>query len=150
MQLLRDNDREAVQQRFELELTADVSLTLYTQPDIGLFVPGRECRTCGQTQQLIEEVSALSPKIDLNVVDFFKSREDAAEQGIERIPALTFDSGAKGKARYYGLPSGFEFAVLIESIIGASQRRSKLALETRRQLKSLKEDVHIRVFVTPG
>ena len=84
------------------------------------------------------------------MVDFYKNREEAAEQGIARIPALAFVSGVKGKARYYGLPAGFEFAVLISSIIGASQQHSSLALETRRQLKALKEDVHIRVFVTPG
>ncbi len=120
MPVLQDRDRAAVQQRFDSELTGDVSLILYTQPDIGLYVPGRECRTCGQTQQLVEEVSALSPRIRLDVVDFYKNREDAAEQGIYRIPALAFVSGVKGKARYYGLPAGFEFAVLIESIIGAS------------------------------
>ena len=150
MPVLQDRDRTAVQQRFDGELTGEVSLTLYTQPDIGLYIPGRECHTCGPTQQLVEEVSDLSPKIHLDVVDFYKNREDATEQGIGRIPALAFVSGVKGKARYYGLPSGFEFAVLIESIIGASHQRSPLALETRRQLKALKEDVHIRVFVTPS
>ena len=150
MPALRDRDRRAVQQRFDTELRADVSLTLYTRLDIGLFVPGRECRTCAPTQQLLEEVTALTPKIHLEVVDFYKNQERAAERGIDRIPALTFDSGAKGQARYFGLPSGFEFAVLIESIIAASQRRSPLKLETRRQLKGLKEDVHIRVFVTPN
>ena len=150
MPVLQDQDRAAVQQRFDAELRRDVNLTLYTQADIGLYIPGRECQTCGQAQELVEEVCALSPKIHLKTVDFYKDTGGAADLGISRIPAIVFGSQKNGRARYFGLPSGYEFALFIESIIGAAERRSPLKLETRRQLRHLKEDVHIRVFVTPN
>ena len=150
MPVLKDQDRDTVQRKFDTELRRDVNLTLYTQTDTGLYIPGRECRTCGQAQRLVEEVCALSPKIHLEIVDFYKEPESAADLGISRIPAIVFGSKKNGRARYFGLPSGFEFALFIESIIGASERRSPLKLETRRELKHLKEDVHIRVFVTPN
>ena len=150
MPFLNDKDRDAVQWKFDTELRRDVNLTLYTQADIGLYIPGRECRTCGQAQQLVEEVCALSPKIHLEIVDFYNDLKGATDLGIDRIPAIVFGSKKNGRARYFGLPSGFEFAVFIESIIGAAVRRTPLKLETRRQLKHLKEDVRIRVFVTPN
>ena len=51
--------------------------------------------------------------------------------------------------RYYGLPSGHEFPVLLDTIIAASNNKSPLELETRRRLRRLQDDVHIEVFVTP-
>ena len=149
MQILQQRDREAVQRRFDTELKRDVTITLYTQVNTGLFIPGRECRSCGPTQELIEEVTALSPRLHLQVVDYYKSQEKASTHGVERIPAVIIGNGDRGNVRFFGMPSGFEFALLLDSIIAASDRRSSLQLETRRQLKALKEDVRIRVFVTP-
>jgi glutaredoxin-like protein len=150
MPILQQRDRETVQQRFDIELKRDVNLTLYTQANIGLYIPGRECKSCGPTQELVEEVSALSPRIHLEVVDIYKSREEASSRGVDRIPALTIGNGKRDNVRFYGLPTGLEFALLVESIIAASDNRSSLRLETRRQLRALPEDVHIQVFVTPN
>ena len=150
MPILQQKDREAIQRRFATELKRDVNVTLYTQAAIGLYIPGRECRYCGPTQELVEEVSLLSPKTHLEVVDFYKNPEDAANHGVERIPALLIGAGNNDGVRFYGMPSGLEFALLLDSIIAASDKRSSLQLETRRQLKGLEEDVHIQVFVTPS
>ena len=150
MPMLQQRDQEAIQQKFKVELKRDVNITLYTKNDIGrLFIPGRECRTCGTTQQLLEEVSALSPKIHLDVVDFYGNQEDAKNRGIEKIPAIIVSANSEDNVRLYGLPTGVEFAVLLDTIIASSTKGSSLQLETRRRLKRLKEDVHIQVFVTP-
>ena len=152
MQLLQGKERETVQKRFDVELKSDVSLTLFTQANIGgLFIPGRECRSCQPTQQLLEEVVELSPKLHLEVVDYYANQVDAQSQGVDKIPATIVAGDNHGdRIKYYGLPSGFEFAVLLDSVITASAKRSPLQLETRRRLKLLGEDVHIQVFVTPG
>ena len=148
--IIQQRDRKAVEARFSTELKRDVSLTLYTQSSAGgLFVPGRQCQYCGPTQELVEEVSDLSPRIHLEVVDFYQNRDDAVSRGVERIPALVIGNGQNGAARFFGMPSGFEFSLLLDSIIAASSRRSSLQLETRRRLKELEQDVHIKVFVTP-
>ena len=150
MPIIKQEDQKAVRQRFELELKRDVKVTLYTQRSIGgLFIPGRECKTCGPAEQLLEEVSALSSKIDLEVVDLYANIEDARTRGVEMIPAIIVSADGADNVRLYGLPSGFEFAVLLDTIISCSLSRSPLQLETRRRLKRLKEDVHIQVFVTP-
>jgi glutaredoxin-like protein len=150
MPILQQKDREAVQRRFDTELKRDVDITLYTQGNTGLYIPGRECRYCGPTQELVEEVSVLSPKIHLEVVDIYRDQESAASRGVDRIPALVIGGDNSGNAKFFGMPSGFEFALLLDSIVAASSRRSPLQLETRRRLRALEEDVHIRVFVTPS
>ena len=149
MPILQQRDREAVQQRFDIELKRDVDITLYTQPDLGLFIPGRECPYCGPTQKLLEEVSSLSSRIHLEVVDFYKQRDEASAIGINKIPALVIRKGKNSNVRFYGMPSGLEFVLLLDSIIAASNQRSSLQLETRRKLRALDEDVHIQIFVTP-
>ena len=149
MPVLQQRDQQALRRKLTAELKRDVNLTLFTQADSPLFIPGRECRSCGATQELLEEVSALSPKIHLNVVDFHNDAKTATDGGIERIPALTIDTGGRGKARFYGMPSGLEFAMLVDSLTTASSQRTNLELETRKKLRRLSEQVHIQVFVTP-
>ncbi len=150
MPILQERDRQVVRQRLDADVKRDVTVTLFTRPESPLFIPGRECAGCGPTQELLEEISALCPRIHLDVVDFFTDRERVSDQGIGRIPA-TVVAGDRGTGvTFYGTPAGLEFAVLIESIIAASSRATPLQLETRRQLKHLKEDVRIQVFVTPS
>ena len=150
MAILRQQDRQAVQKKFDLELKRDVNIKLFTQRDIGLFIPGRECKTCTPTQQLLEELNELSPRLNLEIIDFYSNSEQTKSLGIERIPATVLSVGDSENVRFYGMPSGIEFALLQDTLISISDKRSTLQLETRRRLKKLKEDVHIQVFVTPN
>ena len=150
MPILQQSDEQAVRKRFDVEFKTPVNLRLFTQRNIGgLYIPGRECRTCGPTQQLLEEIVNLSPNLQLEIVDFWSDREEAAADGVEMIPATIVGAGDNHNVRFYGLPSGLEFAVLLDTIVATSSKRSPLSIETRRSLKKLEEDVHIRVFVTP-
>ena len=151
MPILQQREQEIVRQRFETELKRNVNITLFTQRNIGgLFIPGRECASCGPAQQMLDEVSALSPKISLEVIDFFGSRQEAKDRGIERIPAIIVSSNREDNVRFYGLPAGFEFAVLLDTIVSASDNKSPLQLETRKRLRRLSSEAHIQVFVTPN
>ena len=152
MPILQDKDRETVSKRFDVKLKRNVSLKLFTTSNVGgLYIPGRECQTCVPTQQLLEELVELSPKLSLEVVDFYRDPDVARAMGVDKIPAVVIDgeTGGGGNIRFYGLPSGIEFAVLLESVIDVSNKNSTLQLETRQHLKRLREDVHIQVFVTP-
>ncbi|HSQ16551.1 MAG TPA: glutaredoxin, partial [Anaerolineales bacterium] len=51
--------------------------------------------------------------------------------------------------RYAGIPSGYEFSSLIQSLVLVSGRDSGLAPETRQALADLKQPVLLQVFVTP-
>jgi alkyl hydroperoxide reductase subunit AhpF len=58
--------------------------------------------------------------------------------------------GVKGKVRYFGLPSGYEFSVLLGSLIDVSKAQADLSEETIKVLDALDKDLHFQVFVTPG
>ncbi len=151
MPILQEQDRNVLIERFDDEFEHDVTLTLYTNKDLGgLYVPGRECQTCALTQQLLEELVELSPKLHLEVVDFYGNRQEAQSRGIDKIPAIVISRDGEHNVRYFGMPSGYEFAVLLESIIDISQGQNILDSGTRSKLQALKQDVHIQVFVTPS
>ena len=51
--------------------------------------------------------------------------------------------------RFYGIPSGYEFASLLQAIRTVASGQPQLAEETLEFLRQLEEPVHIQVFVTP-
>ena len=151
MPILQQQAEQAVRKRFDIELKRDVTITLYAQRNIaGLYIPGRECESCGPTEQLLEEVSALSPRIHLDIVDFYGDPEEAKARGVDKIPASIISADGRDNVKFFGLPSGSEFAVLLDTIVNSSVKTSSLKLDTRRWLKRLQDDVHIQVFVTPN
>ena len=151
MPVISPQDSDALKKRFSVELKRDVRISLFTLSRAGgLIIPGRECATCGQTQELLEEVAALSPRIKLEVHDFYAQSDEAKARGVERIPAVVMGADGRSNVKYYGIPSGFEFATLVEDIIVLSKAVSPLKIETRKALRKLKQDAHIQVFVTPG
>ncbi|MDP6455621.1 MAG: thioredoxin family protein [SAR202 cluster bacterium] len=150
MPILQPQDEEAVRQRFESELAGEVKMTLVTHNPIGgLMIPGRDCPSCPTAQQLIEEVVALSPKIELEIIDFYRDSETAKSLGVDKIPAVIVHNSNESGAKFYGLPSGFEFPVLLDAIVAASTQVSGLSESALAALAQVTEDVHIQVFVTP-
>ena len=150
MPVLQEQARNAIRERFATELKGDVSIRLYTRVNNRLYIPGRECPSCEPTKQLLEEVCALSDRVDLQVIDFYTDTEGALALGIDRIPAVLIGPPGKDNVRYFGMPSGYEMQTLLDTITAAATNRSRLELETRRMLRRLREDVHVKVFVTPG
>ena len=149
MALLRPQDQEVLRRKFQQELVGEVTLSLFTTSRAGLALPGANCETCEVTQQLLEEVVALDPRLKLRVRSIVTDAEEARAAGVEGVPAILLGEDGRARARYYGIPSGLEFAVLVEGIVAASRKDSGLKPETRRALADLPQDVHIRVFVTP-
>ncbi|MDR7440402.1 MAG: thioredoxin family protein [Armatimonadota bacterium] len=149
MTLLKPADREALRRRFQQELMGDVTLTLFTTSRAGLALPGADCQTCEATQQLLEEVAALDPRIQLRIRSIVTDAEEARAAGVEGVPAILIGEDGQARARYYGIPAGLEFGVLVEGIVAASRKDSGLKPQTRQALARLPRDVHIRVFVTP-
>ena len=149
MAIIPDKDQVALKERLKRELKNEVTITLFTQRTAGLTIPGRECRYCNDTQKLMEELTALSPKLHLEIRNLYSDTEEAQRSGVERIPALILGANGASNVRFFGIPLGFEFATILEDLITLSRGVSPLALDTRKKLKQVKEDVHIQVFVTP-
>jgi glutaredoxin-like protein len=150
MALISERDRETIRKHFEDELVEDIRITMFTERPSPIIIPGRQqCETCEQTRELLEEVAALSDKVELTVYELEQERAKAAEFGIDRVPAFVVTGAAKGRVRYFGIPSGYEFSALIEDLIDVSRGVTDLSDETRAFLGSLTEDVNIKVFTTP-
>jgi len=98
---------------------------------------------------LVEEVAALSDKIDLEVYNFAIDKEKVEEYGVDKIPAIAILDERDYGVRYYGIPSGYEFSSLIEDIIDVSRREVDLLPATREALAGITEPLHFQVFVTP-
>jgi glutaredoxin-like protein len=140
MTFIQDKDRTVVKTRFE-ELDHPVKLINFTQE--------LECMYCAETRKLMEEVTELSDKISLEVYNFVNDKEQVNRYSIDKIPATVIEGDKDYGIRFFGVPSGFEFGTLIESIVMASKGDSGLKPETRAALALLAEPVHLQVFVTP-
>ncbi|MBI4200865.1 MAG: thioredoxin family protein [Chloroflexi bacterium] len=151
MPFISDKDKQTLKDRFKRELKNDVTLRLFTLRSFGLTIPGRECRYCDDTQKLLEELTSLSPRLRLEIKDFYSQPQEAKEAGVVRIPAIVMSAngGAASNVKFYGIPLGHEFATIIESLVTLSRGVSPLSLDTRKKLKRVKERVHIQVFTTP-
>ena len=113
------------------------------------FTQKTECRFCKETRDLLEEISGLSAKIQLEVLDFQADARRAQEYGVDKIPATVVLAPDYRGIRFFGIPSGYEFASLIEAIRLASTGDSGLSADTRVFLDGLEKDLHLQVFVTP-
>ncbi|MCH8106932.1 MAG: thioredoxin family protein [Chloroflexi bacterium] len=149
-QIISEQDKAQLKRTFRKDLKADVNLHLFTQEPSPLTIPGRECPTCPQTRQLMEELAGLSPKLRLETIDFYHEAELVKEFGVARIPAIVLDADGSNRITFYGIPAGYELAALVEDIKTISRGVSPLSMETRKQLRKVNQPVHIQVFVTPS
>ncbi|HIQ29153.1 MAG TPA: glutaredoxin [Candidatus Caldiarchaeum subterraneum] len=141
MAILKERDKKAVKDKFEKELENDVKLIVFTQEF--------ECEYCAVTRELMEELASLTNRIKLTVYDFEKDKDKAEKWRVDKIPALLIFGEKEYGIRYFGVPSGYEFAALLDDIVDVSRRRSRLSKATVDRLKDVNEPVHIQVFVTP-
>jgi alkyl hydroperoxide reductase subunit AhpF len=140
MAFLSAADEQAVRQEF-VRLTGPVKIVVFAS-ELG-------DETHRQTVALVQEVAALSDQIAVEVLNPHIDRERAEAYGVEHAPALVVEGAVDYGIRFYGLPAGYEFANLIDSIIVASTGEPAVSAATREALAGLAEDVTIKVFTTP-
>jgi glutaredoxin-like protein len=153
MEILNKEVVEATRKKFDEELKEKITIILFTQEPSRLVVPdhlkGQECVFCKETRELLKEVSSLSDKIEFVVYDFSGDKDKAAEYGIDKIPATIVMGQKDYGIRYFGIPSGYEYASLIEAILAVSKGKTGLSQKTIEALRTIDKDIHIQVFVTP-
>ena len=159
-------DQEVIREKFAEELSGPVKIDFFTERELSIIVPGRKpCTYCKPAREMLQELASLSDLISLRVHIWEEADEDGKKFGIERIPATVlrgpFDpstslraGSAQGRRdsailKFYGLPGGTEFPSFIESITDISRGETLLSPESAKALRKLKEDVTVRVFVTP-
>ncbi|MEM3597083.1 MAG: thioredoxin family protein [Candidatus Bathyarchaeia archaeon] len=140
MNLIPEEHKGHIKSEFEEKLEKTVRIVMFTQEV--------ECQYCAQTRQLLNEIAALSDKINLEVYDFVADAEKAKEYGVDKVPAIAIIGEKDYGVRFYGLPYGYELQTLLEGIIAVSKAKTDLPDEIKTRLKEIKAPVHIQVFVT--
>lgn len=150
MPLIGVKDSGHIRRYFEEKLTGPVTIDCFTRRE-DAFLPehARECLYCPETETLVEEVAALSPRIHVNLHDPSKETPGAEGQEVSRVPAIFLTGRARGRVRFFGIPSGYGFSSLIEGLVDVAGGVTDLPAEARAELEALGRDVHIQVFSTP-
>jgi len=141
MPVLKEREKKLISEKLSRDLEKDVRLVVFTQDF--------ECEYCATNRELMEDIASLSDKIKLEVFDFEKDYDKAQKWGIDKIPATAVFGIREYGIRFFGLPMGYEFPALIDTIIDASRGTTRLQPAIKEKIKSIREPVHIQVFVTP-
>jgi alkyl hydroperoxide reductase subunit AhpF len=140
MAFLQARDEAAVMKEFE-RIGGPVKLTVFATELGG--------DSNAQAVALIQEVAALSDQLSVTVLNPHIDRDQAAAYGITESPAVVVEGAQDYGIRFLGIPAGYEFSNLIDSIIAVSTGEAGLTDETKAALAGLTEDVTIKVFATP-
>src|SRR6266850_5158191 len=118
MPILTERDQTAVRKEFE-RIIGPVKLVVFSQELAAADL-------CRQNEQLIREVAALSDKITVETLNPAVDKERASAYGIEQVPATVVEGARDYGVRFLGIPAGYEFSNLIDSIIAVSSGEAAL------------------------
>jgi alkyl hydroperoxide reductase subunit AhpF len=143
--LLNDEIIEQIKYLFEAQLVRPVEL---------IYFEDKECSMCEEMKQLLSELELLSDKLSLTENNLNQNMKVAHKYGISLAPSLVVVGSEQDEAldfgiRFIGIPSGYEFSALIQTIIMTSKCNSGLKPETRHELAGITVPVNFKVFVTP-
>jgi len=141
MDFFNENIKKEVKEQLN-KLEDDVQLIYFSQKV--------DCQFCEEVKKLLSELSALSNKLKFVEYNFQNDRSKAEELGIDKVPGIVVkkqdeDYGIK----FYGIPSGYEFASLMHSLLLVSNGKHDLKDNLVEKIKNIDKSVHIQVFVTP-
>ncbi len=139
--MLTEKDREIIKKRLE-EMENPVKILLFSQRI--------NCEFCEPTEELIKEVVELSPKLSVEIISPLENEELSKKYGIDKIPAIGLVGERDYGIRFFGIPAGYEFATLLESIILVSKGKTKFKSSNREKIKEINVPLKIQVFVTPS
>jgi glutaredoxin-like protein len=144
MTILSEDDKNVLKDYFQREMSGNVKILFFTQ--------AINCDYCPDTERILKEVSEISDKIKLEIKNFVTDKEDVEKYGVDKVPAIIFlkENGEDTRIRFYGIPSGYEFTSLIETILMVSKNESNLKQEFKEKIKKIDKKIEIKVFVTPS
>lgn len=148
MAYLDDKTRDQVREALE-PVHNEVELLVFTGGRV--FVPGQdEQGHVSETLALLREVAELSDKVDVSERPYLGD-EEASRLGVVSAPTILFrEKGSdRGNIRFMGLPSGYEFATVIEAILMLGKGESGLGDSSREKLAAIAKPLKAQVFVTP-
>jgi alkyl hydroperoxide reductase subunit AhpF len=153
MALISPSDQQKLRESFA-EMTRPVRLLFFTQT-LG-------CDTCLQTRQILDELPPLSDRITIEEVNLILEPDRAKTYGVDRAPAvaIAYQDGSQDPAapeivwqdsriRFLGAPSGYEFMSLVQAVLLAGGRGSRLSADSLKLIAAVNQRVTMQVFTTP-
>ena len=153
MGLISPSDQQKLRESFA-EMTRPVRLLFFTQT-LG-------CETCLQTRQILDELPPLSERIAIEEVNLILEPDRAKTYGVDRAPAvaIVYQAGSQGsttpengwqdsRMRFLGAPSGYEFMSLVQAVLLAGGRGSRLSADSHTLIAAVNQRVTLQVFTTP-
>ena len=115
-----------------------------------LFTEKVQCPACRTQQELLEAVTALSDRLDLEILNSQEHQEAMAEYGVDKFPAtLPLGPGDRDYGmRFFGITGGQEFSSFLQTIMMVSTGQSGLDPQLEALVWNIDQPVHIQVFVT--
>ena len=107
------------------------------------------CDTCLATRQVIDHIADLSPQVTVEEYNLVLDKEKAEEFGVDRAPAVAVVGDTDHGIRYYGAPSGYEVASLIDAVLLVGTKELGLSEASLAAIAALDRAIDIKVFVTP-
>lgn len=141
MGLLSEPQKKQLQKQLSEKLLKPVKLNVFTQEF--------ECDYCKENRELAEEIATLSDKVQVQVFDLLKDKDEAERLGVDKVPATAILGDKESHVKFFGVPTGYEFSTYLKDIIQASRGETELSPATRDALKRISGNVHVKVFVTP-
>ena len=115
------------------------------------FTQTFDCDTCLQAEQMVDEIARLSERVTVEKYNLVLDREQAAQYGIDRAPAIAIVGAADRGLRYYGTPAGHELESMIDAILvagGGAGHGGGLAPASLAAAAAVEQPLDIKVFVT--
>jgi glutaredoxin-like protein len=137
--VLKASEREYVTKVFGL-VKNDVKILF--------FYDEHESQSSKQTREILEEIAAISDKIDLTSYDLIKDIKIADSYGIDKTPATVIVATRDTGVRYYGVPSGYLVSSLIEDVVQISKDDSELLDVSKQKLAEIRQPLKLQVFVS--
>ena len=135
--LIEEKTKKELKHVFE-KMPHQVRLVYFTQEN--------ECPACRQQRKILEETAALTDKLDLEVYDFLKDKEEAERFLVDKIPATAVLGKKDYGIRFYGLTAGYEFQSFIEAILMIASLDAGLTDEFKELIAKIDQPVHLEVM----
>ncbi len=139
---LDENVRAELKKQFSA-ITKKVKIVFFTQE--------LECQYCKETREILTELTETSDKLSLVVKNLVLDKDEALKYSVDKIPAtVLLDEKDKDYGiKFFGIPSGYEFASLLEDIKMLGTGITGLDPAVEESVKKIDSEVHMQVFVTP-
>ncbi|WP_299433152.1 thioredoxin family protein [uncultured Meiothermus sp.] len=125
-----------------------VELVVFTTS--GIELPGQEVGLQDEALGLLKEVAALNPNLSVEQRSIHADPE-AQTLGLSYAPTILLrEKGSeRNNIRFLGLPAGYEFSTLLETLLMLGTRESRLGDKSQLELQQLTTPVRMQAFVTP-